>query len=121
MISGCGGGPIAKPEGVPVSGRVLLASGSPLTGGTLVLKPEDGLFGAIGQIQSDGRFTLNDAGGPNIVCGKYQVFIRFANSNQSRLKSSVHQRYQQNSDDGDSGLVVEIKEATEELTIRLRS
>lgn len=115
---GCGQR-IKMPETVAVEGKVLLPNGSPLTGGTLVLVPEAGLLGASAQIQPDGRFTLQDSTGQDVAPGKYQVFVRFNDPAHNSLRSSVNERYQQSSEDGESDLIVEIDQATTELTIRL--
>jgi hypothetical protein len=120
IFAGCSAEPPKMKDGVKVSGKVLLPSGSPLTGGTLILRPEGGLFGANAQIQPDGTFKLENAGNENIAPGQYQVFVRFSDANQAKLSKSIHQRYQQNSDDGDSDVVVDIQNATDDLMIRLK-
>jgi hypothetical protein len=97
----------------------MLPNGSPLTGGTLILRPEAGLYGATAQIQSNGTFTLQDAGKSSVVPGSYQVFIRFSDNDPPSLKSAVNQRYQQSSEDGDSDVVIDIGESNENLVIRL--
>jgi hypothetical protein len=120
-LAGCGESPVPKlTDGVSVSGKVLLPNGSPLAGGTLVLRPENGLFGATAQVQPDGTFKLQNSGSESIAPGPYQVFVRFSDPNHAKLKTAVNQRYQQNSDDGDSDVVVDIQSATEDLVIRLK-
>jgi hypothetical protein len=122
VFTGCqGGGPPPAPDGVPVSGKILLPSGSPLSGGTLVLRPTDGIHGASAQIQKDGSFTLVDAaGGKSVVPGKYQVFVKFSDANQAALRKSVNQKYQ-STEDGDSDVFVDISAATSDLVIKLNS
>ncbi len=117
IVTGCGG-PLSKPEGIQVRGKALLQNGSPLTGGTLILRPEDGLFGATALIQPDGSFTLQDGGNQVMVPGKYQVFVRFPDPSQDSLRSMVNGRYQQSSEDGDSDVVIDIHGATDDLIIR---
>lgn len=120
-LFGCGGSDAPKLiDGVNVSGKVLLPSGAPLGGGTLVLRPENGLFGATAQIQSDGAFKLQNSGGESIAPGQYQVFVRFSDPSHAKFQTAVNQRYQQNSDDGDSDLVIDIQGAIEDLVIRLK-
>jgi hypothetical protein len=121
ILFGCGpGGPPPRPEGVAVSGKILAAGGSPLSGGTLILMPESGSYGATALIQSDGTFTLRDtADNQDIIPGKYQVFVIFPSSAHSALKRSVNKRYQE-TEDGDSDVFVNIKESTEDLVIRLK-
>jgi hypothetical protein len=120
VLAGCGrSGPPPKPEGVKVSGKILLPNGSPLTGGMLTLRPESGLYGATARIQSDGTFTLQDSGSETVVPGKYQVFVRFTDPTHAGLAAAVNNRYQQSSEDGTSDVLVEFQEATEDLVIRL--
>lgn len=119
LATGCGTGPAAKPDGVPVGGKVLLPGGSPLTGGTLVLRPVEGIHGASAQIGNDGSFELVDAvGKKSVVPGKYQVFVRFNTPEQKALRTGVNPRYQ-NSEDGDSDVVVDIPGPRNDLVIRL--
>jgi hypothetical protein len=120
VIAGCRSEPPRITDGVSVSGKVLLPSGSPLTGGTLILRPENGLFGATSQIQTDGGFKLKNGGNESIAPGQYQVFVRFSNPNEARLKTMVNPRYQQNSDDGDSDVIVDIQAAVDDLVIQLK-
>ena len=117
-LAGCDSGP-SKPETVQVSGKLLLPTGSPVTGGTMVLRPENGAFGAIAKIQSDGSFILEDAGKPGIVPGKYQVFVRLSDTDPVALQKAVHQRYQESTDDGDSDVIVDIQQDSDNLEIRL--
>jgi hypothetical protein len=116
-LAGCSQSPTPKlTDGVSVNGKVLLPNGSPLGGGTLVLR----LFGATAQVQSDGTFKLQNSGADSIAPGQYQVFIRFTDPSHAKFKTAVNQRYQQSSDDGDSDVVVDIQSATEDLVIRLK-
>jgi hypothetical protein len=116
---GCDSGPPAKPAGVEVSGKVLLPNGSPLTGGTLVLRPVAGIHGASAQIANDGTFELVDPqGNKSVVPGQYQVFVRFNNPDHKALQKQVNERYQ-NTEDGDSDIVVDIQTSKSDLVIRL--
>jgi hypothetical protein len=119
-VVGCGtGGPGPKPAGVEVAGKIYLASGSPVSGGTLVLRPVEGIHGATAQIQSDGGFKLADTSGdPSIVRGKYRVFVRLNDSSPKAMKTAIARRYQ-DTEDGDSDVVVDIQEAKSDLVIRL--
>jgi hypothetical protein len=120
-LTGCSSeGPAPRPEGVQASGKVLLSSGKTLSGGTLVLRPDSGLYGATALIQSDGTFSLQETSGrQDIVPGKYQVFVSFPSSKDATLAKSVPERYQK-SEDGDSDVYVEIKEGSQALEIRLK-
>lgn len=120
LILGCDSGPMAKPSGVEVSGKLLLASGAPVTGGTLVLRPVEGIHGASAQIKNDGTFTLVDPEGkPSVVPGKYQVFVRFNNPSHKAMQVAVNRRYQ-DTEEGDSDVIVDIQESTSDLVIRLK-
>lgn len=71
-LVGCGSD---SPHVVPVKGKISY-QGKPLTSGTVMLVPEGSGFGATGQIQPDGSFTLtsfkqNDGAAP----GKYKVTV----------------------------------------------
>ena len=122
LVIGCGeGAPLPRPEGVTVSGKVLLPNGSPVTGGTLVLKPDGGVFGATAEIQADGSFTLQDTGNSDVVPGKYQVFLKFSNPAHDKAKAAVPTKYQGSTDDTDSDVIVDITGSTSDLTITLKS
>lgn len=117
---GCSSALPAKPEGVEVRGTVQLPGGSPLAGGTLLLRPVDGVYGATAQIQKDGSFVLQDPdGNKSVVPGKYLVYVLFNNPDHNALRSKVNPRYQ-NSEDGDSDMVVNIQQTQSDLVIRLK-
>jgi hypothetical protein len=119
VAAGCDSGPRAKPDGIEVKGRVLLSSGSPLTGGTIVLRPADGIHGASAQVQNDGSFQLLDpSGNKSVVPGKYQVYVLFNNPDHKTLREKVNPRYQ-STEDGDSDIVVHIQPGQNDLVIRL--
>jgi hypothetical protein len=120
LLLGCGGGAPSLPSGVPVSGTILLPGGGPVSGGVLVLRPVGGVHGATAAIQPDGKFTLKGPDGrEQIVPGKYQVFVRFPDDAQKALRGQVSKKYQ-DTEDGDSDLIVEIAEATSTLKIQLK-
>lgn len=120
-VAGCqSDGPPPPADGVPVSGKALLPNGSPLTGGTLVLRPEGGAHGASAQVQANGQFTLaRPSGEATVVPGKYRAFVKFNDAAQASLRSAVGRRYQ-STEDGDSDLVVEITGAKSDLVIRFK-
>lgn len=76
---GCAGGaPLAQaPETVPVKGKVILSSGSPLTTGRIVFVPEDkSKQEAVGGIGKDGTFTLTSyKQGDGAATGNYTIKI----------------------------------------------
>lgn len=121
VLIGCSGsGPPPRPQGVKVGGKALLPDGTPLTGGTLILRPEVGLYGATAVVQPDGSFQLRDTSNTEtVVEGKYQVFVTFPNPAQDKYRKTVNRRYQE-SEDGDSGHFVDIQGDTTDLQIRLK-
>jgi hypothetical protein len=118
--TGCGqSGPPPKPDGVAVGGKILLPTGSPVTGGILVLRPVAGIHGATAPIQKDGTFELVDSeGNKSVVPGKYQVFVRVNNPDLKALATAVNKRYQ-STEDGDSDVLVDIQTARNDLVIKL--
>lgn len=121
VLAGCGYGPFSAAPGVEVSGKVLRVNGAPLAGGTLVLRPVGGIHGASAQIQPDGSFSLVDqTGKKSVVPGKYEVYVRFNDPNHKTFRSLIHRKYQ-DSEDGESDVVVEIQKPNSGLIIRLRS
>ena len=120
-ITGCWSSGIpSRPDGIEVQGTIQLPSGKPLTGGTLILRPDSGLYGATALIQPDGSFKLQEtSGSQSIVPGKYQVFVSFPNPAHSQIASAVPKRYQQ-SEDGDSDVFVDLQAGVQSLEIRLK-
>lgn len=119
--AGCSkSGPVADPDGFEVSGKIQLASGAPITGGSLILRPENGLHGATALIQIDGSFKLaNAAGSYAIPQGAYRVYVRINDPKFAALRKAVHPRYQ-DSENGESDVIVEIAHSTNNLQIRLK-
>ncbi len=82
-LVGCGEGPPSLDGSniatVPAKGKVMLASGKPLTGGIITLEPlpEGGSTNqAVGEIKSDGSFELrSSASAAGAMPGKYRVKI----------------------------------------------
>lgn len=78
LICGCKQVTITPaPKTVPVSGKVTLASGTPLTGGRIIFKPKQAsVQEAVGEINKDGTFTLSSyAKDDGAVPGEYTVVI----------------------------------------------
>ena len=121
IVVGCrSDGPPPPPEGVEVSGKAFLPNGNPMPGGILVLRPEGGTHGVSASVQANGQFTLaRPSGETNVVPGKYRVFVKFSDPAQSALRSTVGARYQ-NTEDGDSDILVEITGPKSDLVIRFK-
>jgi hypothetical protein len=122
VVSGCGpAGSMERPEGLQVSGKITLPNGTPLGGGTLILRPEAGIYGATAIIQADGSFKLADTSGlQEVVPGRYQVFVSFPNPSHAALAKKVNRRYQE-SDDVDSDVSILIEKPTDSLMIKLNN
>jgi len=80
-VSGCGD---SSPPNAPVTGRVVVTGGIPLSAGNLILLPADGsldvqLPGAL--IRPDGSFECySTSGGEGIPPGDYKVLLSFSGS-----------------------------------------
>jgi hypothetical protein len=122
LLTGCGpSGPPPAQRAVEVSGKIQLASGAYLKGGTLVLRPVGGIHGASAPIQSDGSFTLVDPSGKKgVVPGKYHVYVLVSEAKDPSLDRSVPARYQ-STEDGNSDVEVNIQAPVADLEIRLKS
>jgi hypothetical protein len=59
----------------PVTGRVLLADGTPLTGGSVQFIPTRGGLPASGKIAADGTFSLKSKSRDGAAPGEYKVRI----------------------------------------------
>jgi hypothetical protein len=74
-LSGCGGtGPYSGTL-YPVTGKVLLADGSPLSGGTIHFIPKQGGLLAHGKIEPDGTFSLKSKTREGAAPGDYKIRI----------------------------------------------
>lgn len=119
LVVGCNG-PLDRPAGVAVSGKAVLPSGAPLTGGTLILRPVGGIHGASAQIQPNGTFELAGPDGTkSVVPGKYLAYVRFNTPEQKALRAAVNRRYQ-DSEDGDSDVVVDIQGEQNGLVVQFK-
>jgi hypothetical protein len=78
FLPGCSSGPVL-PKGYPATGTVVYQGGQPLAGGSIELKSaSDPLLRVVGDIKSDGKFTLKtikDAIGDGAPEGEYQVVV----------------------------------------------
>lgn len=77
LLSGCGGDEIGRT--VPVTGKVLVGD-APLTKGTVAFWPDESKgnqskFEAVGEIGTDGNFTLYTRGKPGAPTGWYKVTV----------------------------------------------
>lgn len=75
---GCGGAkPKPPPKTVAVSGKVTLASGTPVTAGRIIFKPQSpGMQEAIADIGSDGKYSLTTYNKDDgTVPGDYKIVI----------------------------------------------
>jgi hypothetical protein len=74
-LSGCRGTGLYSGSLYPVTGKVLLADGSPLTGGTIHFIPKRGGLLASGKIEPDGTFSLKSKTRDGAAPGEYKIRI----------------------------------------------
>ena len=118
MCSACGGRtqPVEFKTQV-VTGKILLASGKPLTKGRVVLLPkQEPMLPLYGKLQPDGTFTLSAGGlGAGVSHGEFQVSIEpdgyFPGSKNKPKGLPYPPKYI----DSDNGLNVTITPDTKEL------
>ena len=105
-----------------VEGRVLSHSGTPIKGGTLVLRPQGGIRRAVtAEIGANGGFVIDGTKMNNgILPGDYEVYIIVgAGPQNQKLRRQVPLKYQRLSDD-DSDLLVSLDESGDELLVKLK-
>jgi hypothetical protein len=97
----------------PVSGKVLLASGKPLSSGTICFEPVDAPgFKATGKIQPDGAFTMTThEDGDGAAEGTSHVYI-VPDGGQVKGPSSVPLKF---TDAESSGISVTVRPGTNQL------
>jgi hypothetical protein len=93
LVSGCG------PSLAPVSGKVTLANGNPVTTGIVTYKPDkakgnNSTVEARGDINESGEYTLKTDGKPGAPPGKYKVTVYSAEAPSSDpAKMTAKQKY----------------------------
>lgn len=113
-LAGCGdptGGVVETVTPYPVTGKVLLPDGQPLTEGMVTLVPtgEKGRQAA-GTIRPDGTFKLTtDAEGDGAGPGEYRVRITTTQTKSGPRGAAVPVVPPRYDDEGTSGLVVTVK------------
>lgn len=127
LLSGCGGSGAKLPPLASVSGKVTL-DGNPLPRGTVTFIPDEskGTKGptAVGQIGSDGRFTLQTAQQSGAVVGHHKVRIRARQEaktpqEEGKEPSLIPTKYE---NENTSGLSFEVKAGEKnDFNIELRS
>jgi hypothetical protein len=74
-LAGCGGSGLYSGKLYPVTGRVLLANGQPLNGGSVRFIPKQNGLPATGKIGGDGTFFLTTKTREGAAPGEYKVRI----------------------------------------------
>ena len=122
VLAGCSGTGESSIATYAVKGKVLLASGRPLTSGRVVFVARDGLtLPASGPIGSDGSFTLTTRSeGDGAIPGDYKVRIEAARA-EARRKGRSPGFPVKYVDEDSSGLLVTVRAETNQLEpIRLK-
>jgi hypothetical protein len=79
-ISGCGGGsPLGTAKAYPVTGKVLLPEGNPLTSGNVVFVATKSTVSSLAKIENDGSFTIN-----GLPEGEYKVRLEVGESSHAK-------------------------------------
>ena len=112
-VVGCGSDRPYSGRLYPVTGRILLADGQPLKGGTVQFIPSQGGLPASGKIDADGRFILKSLKSrEGAAPGEYKVRIEpsselLAKKGRSAPKLPFASKYREY--DGETGLTATIK------------
>jgi hypothetical protein len=112
-IPGCGGNAQYSGPVYPVTGKVLLSDGKPLTDGMIQFIPDSGGFLASGKIGADGTFTLTsldkrEGAAPGTYKVRIQPSLAMTAPKAKRTPPlPFNARY--TDDDGDTGLTATIK------------
>ncbi len=117
-LAGCGGPGPYTGSLYAVRGRVLLADGSPLTGGTVKFIPMRGGLPASGRIAADGTFSLKSKSRDGAAPGEYKVRIEpsaelLVRKGRAAPKLPFAAKYREY--DGDTGLTATINAGETQL------
>lgn len=113
VLTGCSSyTPPPPPMTTPVSGKVFLPSGSPMTAGRIVFTPKDkSLSQAFGEIGSDGSYKLTSFNKDDgAMPGGYVVSVE-------KAKVNIPKKYQSESS---SDIVVLVADGQSDYSIRLK-
>ena len=117
-LAGCGGRGPYTGSLYPVKGRVLLADGTPLAGGTVQFIPTRGGLPASGRIAADGTFALKSRSRDGAAPGDYKVRIEpsaelLARKGKAAPKLPFASKYREY--DGNTGLTATINAGETQL------
>ncbi len=103
VSGGCGtSSSVSLKEVSEVSGTILLPTGRPLKGGTLMLRPYGGIRGVkrlSADINEDGTFTIRPDEKTKIIATTYKVFVGLNDPKFRILKKQVPEKYLDVSED----------------------
>ncbi len=103
VSGGCGtSSSVSLKEVSEVSGTILLPTGRPLKGGTLMLRPYGGIRGVkrlSADINEDGTFTIRPDEKTKIIATNYKVFVGLNDPKFRILKRQVPEKYLDVSED----------------------
>jgi hypothetical protein len=114
-ISGCGGGtPFSAANVYPVTGKVLLPDGNPLTSGNVVFVATRSTVSSLAKIENDGSFTLN-----GLPEGEYKVRLEVAASSHAKKGSPPFPSKYLDEDGSDLSATVKSDETANRFELKL--
>ena len=120
-FAGCGGSFDAPPRLTvhEVKGKVLLANGKPLQGGTVYFVPREGVLNSEGKIDGDGGFSLLTGGsGEGAPAGDYKVRIEPVDASRFAVRKPFGKKPPfppRHLDEDTSGLTARVKAGSNSL------
>jgi Carboxypeptidase regulatory-like domain len=114
-ISGCGGGsPLSAAKAYPVTGKVLLPDGKPLTSGNVVFVATKSTVSSLAKIENDGSFTLN-----GLPEGEYKVRLEIGESSRAKKGSPPFPSKYLDEDGSDLAATVKPVESANRFELKL--
>ena len=114
-VLGCGeGGPLNRGQVHPVTGKVLLPDGNPLTSGKVVFVATKSTISSLAKIQNDGSFTIN-----GLPEGEYKVRLEVGESSHAKKGSPPFPSKYLDEDGSDLAATVKPDETANRFELKL--